>query len=174
MVEKSWGVDLRLATAEGIQLEHLLLKSKWEGGTKFLLGLLHTNAQRHVDYDIDHCFPFHEAYNASAYDEQHHVEINALANLQLLPSSVNRSKNGAAFQLWYETLPDLLLDAEKRGALGVATQQELHRAHFYPTAWPGYDAQDTEAERVHKFRAFYQGRQATTLARLREVFVEVE
>ena len=174
LVNKPWGVDLQLETEEGIQLEQLLSKSKWEGGTKFLLGLLQTSAQRQVEYDVDHCFPYHEAYNAERPDEQHHAEMNALANLQLLPSSLNRSKNGVAFQEWYTALPRLLEDRENRVALGVETQDALHLAHYYPATWPAYEAQDMEAERIRKFRIFYEGRRVTTLARLREVFVEVE
>jgi hypothetical protein len=173
LVNKPWGVDLRVGTEEGIQLEQLLFKSKWDGGTKFLLGLLQTSAQRQIEYDVDHCFPYHEAYNAEQQDEQHHAEMNALANLQLLPSSLNRSKNGVAFQEWYGALPKLLEDGSNRVVLGVETKEALHRAHYYPVTWPAYEQQDTEAERIRKFRVFYQGRSLTTLARLQEVFVEV-
>jgi len=174
LVAESWGVDMRVVekgAEQGLVLETLLARAKWDGTTKFLLGLLHTNALGHVAYDVDHCFPFHEAYNA-AYDEQHHTEINALPNLQLLPSSLNKSKSGRAFQEWYNELPVLLEDDAVRQDLNVETREALHAAHYYPSDWLAYDEQDDHEARVAKFRQFFEARKQTTLHRMREVFYE--
>lgn len=175
LVEKSWGVDMRLASdanSAGLYLDALLNQSKGEGTTRFLLGLLHTNALPYVSYDIDHCFPYHEAYNADNYDAQHDAEINALPNLQLLPSSLNKSKSGRRFQSWYDELPKLLEAVDVQQDLNVTTQAQLHAAHFYPTAWLPYDEEDDEATRLAKFRVFFHGRRATTLERLKAVFYD--
>lgn len=173
LVAKSWGVDMRLATegsADGLILEDQLKRPKWEAATRFLLAQLQSNVQRGLSYDVDHCFPFHEAYNAEQHDAQHHAEIHEVPNLQLLPSSLNRSKNGLEFHLWYDGLAGLLEDEESRQALNVQTAAELHQAHFYPEHWLAYTEEDGYAEKVEKFRDFLKGRRTTALKRLREVF----
>lgn len=173
LVTESWGVNMRLATegsAGGLNLEELVKRPKWEASTRFLLAQMQTNVQRHVAYDLDHCFPYHEAYNADEYDEQHHTEIHELPNLQLLPSGLNRSKSGQEFPVWYEGLPTLLEDKEAQQALNVVDREQLHQAHFYPQNWQSYTAEDSYAVRVEKFRGFFGDRRTVALERLREVF----
>lgn len=166
---------MRLAgegVVDGLNLEEQLKRPKWETATRFLLAQLQINVKRGLEYDLDHCFPFHEVYNAEQADAQHHAEIHELSNLQLLPSSLNRSKNKLEFQAWYDRVPALLADEESRQALNVLTQNELHTAHFYPEVWPAYVEGDGYVEKVEKFRVFLQGRRTTTLKRLQEVFYD--
>jgi hypothetical protein len=174
LVRESWGIDMRLAAADNeggrLMLSELLEKSKGEATTKFLLGLMQTNVQPHLAYDVDHCYPFVEVYGEGEWSDVHSLKSNSLVNLQLLSSSINRSKSGTRFDTWYQNLDTMLQDEEKRAELGVQQKEELHHHHFYPASWEAYTEQDDRATRLKKFERFLTLRREQALLRLQKVF----
>jgi hypothetical protein len=174
LVSDSWGINMSLAKADsedgGLRLPDLLEKSKGETSTKFLLGLMQSNVQSHFDYDVDHCYPFVEVYGAEEWDDEHSIKSNSLGNLQLLTSSLNRSKSGTSFDTWYQGLDELLQDEDKRIELGIQRKEDLQQQHFYPLKWEAYTEQDDPSARLKKFEDFLNLRREKALLRLQEVF----
>ena len=173
LVTESWGVDMRLAAPDrtgGFSVEQLLEKAKHEPTTKFVLGLLQPNVQRDQEYDVDHCYPSVEVYGADEWDEAHSTKSNSLANLQLLPGYLNKSKSGTPFDAWEQSLDALLTNPSIQQDLGVGTRADLHAAHFYPASWLPYEDGDDQPKRLLKFEDFFNQRRKMALRRLEQVF----
>jgi len=147
---------------EKVSHEGLLQVGKYQ----FLLGLLQPNVTLEDAYDIDHCFPFSEAWKTEPTEEElvQHEEyarkVDSIVNMQLLKQGVNRSKGDKGYYNWVqETFPS---EEERSSYLAE---------HLVPQGFPKpLEENLTNAERRAHFEEFYAARYELMHKRLKEIF----
>jgi hypothetical protein len=146
----------------GIFIERLLDKPKHESG--FLLGVIQKGIKADISYDIDHCYPWSEAWTRppGMTEEKYNYYVNrmnSLVNLQLLDYSENRSKQATPFDVWFNSLPP-------------QRQEQIRADHLIPEGHP-VAAKDFGS--VHEaFDRFYDTRRKLLKARLLDILDEHE